>query len=1181
MRSRLLKLAAQRHLAAIVLGGGCAIALVAFCVTALLVARGVSSRFEHDAEAGRAAVLARLGDYADALHGLQGLFAASDAVERAEFKRYVEHLDLPQRYPGLRTLAYARRVAHEYKGAFEAVVRDDTSLDPRGYPEFAIKPPGDRPEYIVLQFVEPMEGTRPAFGLDLAGDPVRRAAVDRARDSGALSATAAIQLINDPQLGAAISLRAPIYRPGAALDTVERRREAFNGLVSATVVMDDFMRGIFDERFRERIDVRVEDRGYDDEQPALPARLFDSASLNEAAAPRGWLGGLERATLHTALEVDAGGRGWLIGFRARPGYVTGYDLALPLLVLAGGIVTSLLLYALIRQLSSARADAVELAHRMTEDLRASEARLAQAQRMTQELLEALPIPVFFKDTEGRYLGVNKAWEKYFSQPREDFIGKTVYDLYPDDPTTADAFSRVDRELYRSSGTQVYERSVATPDGGQRETISYKATFSDADGRVAGLIGTIIDITERKQVERALRVSEERFQLAVRGLSVGLWDWNIARREIYFSPRFRELLGFDDAGFERLFHSPDWARLHPDDHAPVMAALAAHVERRAPFRLQYRLKHRSGEYRWFEVHGQAEWNAAGVPVRMAGSIADIGERKHAELRHAVEHQVTRLLADSASLEQAMPRVLDVVCESLDWDWGAHWRWDRQAQANRCVETRADAALRATVFARSRSEDAFAGGALVAQAFARGEPAWRSELSAPACAGEVPLAAESGLRTCCVVPVVSGAEVLGVIELLSRECRVQDDKLLATLRSIGSQVGLFITRRQAEENLLYVATHDTLTRLPNRNMFDQRLGHALKQAARYRKSVAVLFIDLDRFKIINDTLGHKVGDLVLEQLGARLAASLRDCDTVARLGGDEFVVLIEDLADPADVAGIARKLLDTLSRPLLLNDQEYHLTASIGISTYPDDGQDMQSLMKNADIAMYRAKDRGKNNFQFYSRQINPHSFEQLALETDLRHALERDELELHYQPKIELASGRVTGMEALVRWNRPGIGMVAPSAFIPLAEETGLIVPIGKWVLDTACRQNHAWQQAGLPRLRVAVNLSARQFGNDDLLGDIERALHDTGLGADSLELEITESMVMQNPERAVTLLERLRQMGVTLSLDDFGTGYSSLGYLKRFPIDSVKVDRSFIGDLPGDADDAALTRAVIAMAHGL
>jgi diguanylate cyclase (GGDEF)-like protein len=474
-----------------------------------------------------------------------------------------------------------------------------------------------------------------------------------------------------------------------------------------------------------------------------------------------------------------------------------------------------------------------------------------------------------------------------------------------------------------------------------------------------------------------------------------------------------------------------------------------------------------------------------------------------------------------------------------------------------------------------------GGLVRRVWIDGAPVWFSDVTRVSGFRRGPDAAKAGLHCAFGFPVMAGPQPLGVMEFFSREIAQPDDALLQVVRAIGSQIGQFVVRKQAEERVRHLAHFDGLTGLPNRSVFNQRLSHALARARRVDEPLAILFIDLDRFKNINDTLGHGAGDRVLKEVAQRLRGCLREADTVSRLGGDEFVVLIEGASRPADVAEVAQKILAAVARPLLLETQEFHLTASIGISTFPGDSDDSQGLMKNADIAMYRAKEQGKNNFQFYSAQINVHTLERVALESDLRHALEREEFLLHYQPKVDIGSNRIVGMEALVRWQQPGKELIPPARFIPLAEETGLIVPIGEWVLQTACLQNKAWQDQGLPRLRIAVNLSPRQFAHESLLQDVARVLNETGLDPAWLEFEITESMVMRDPEHAVQLLQGLKAMGIHLSIDDFGTGYSSLSYLKRFPLDSVKIDRSFIRDIPGDGDDAAITRAIIAMAQSL
>ena len=390
-----------------------------------------------------------------------------------------------------------------------------------------------------------------------------------------------------------------------------------------------------------------------------------------------------------------------------------------------------------------------------------------------------------------------------------------------------------------------------------------------------------------------------------------------------------------------------------------------------------------------------------------------------------------------------------------------------------------------------------------------------------------------------------------------------------------------RRRDEEKIEYMANHDSLTALPNRTYFGSILRQAIHTSTRNSTEFAVLFIDLDRFKTINDTLGHEAGDQLLQEMARRLQHSVRVGDTVARLGGDEFVVLLPDIQRIDDIAKVARKIMAALIQSVFIRGQECRVTGSLGISRFPEDSSDEHELLKNADIAMYRAKEQGKNNYQFYSDSIKAHSLERLALETSLRRALEREEFRLHYQAKLDLKTGKISGVEALLRWQHPDLGVVAPAQFIPLAEETGLIVQIGRWVVETACSQNRAWQAAGLTPVRMAVNLSARQFADDGLVQVIANALTNSELDPQWLELDLTESMVMHDHERAIRMLTDIKSMGVRLAIDDFGVGYSSLAQIKRFPIDTLKVDRSFIRDLPGNAEDCAITQAIIAMGRTL
>ncbi len=398
--------------------------------------------------------------------------------------------------------------------------------------------------------------------------------------------------------------------------------------------------------------------------------------------------------------------------------------------------------------------------------------------------------------------------------------------------------------------------------------------------------------------------------------------------------------------------------------------------------------------------------------------------------------------------------------------------------------------------------------------------------------------------------------------------------ATARDISNDVSDKIRLKQ-------LIQHDSLTDLPNRSLFLDRLQQAISKAHHHHRLVAVLFLDLDRFKNINDSLGRTAGDQLLQQLSERFRKTIREGDTIARFGGDEFVILLDDFDSDNSLSLIAQKILNSLAIPFEINGHEIFITASIGISISPHDGEDPDTLLRNADIAMYRAKELGKNNFQYYSEAMTAHVFEHLSLENNLRHALERNEFILHYQPQVDARSGKIFGVEALLRWQHPELGLVMPNNFISLLEETGLIEPVGIWVLETACKQSRQWHQSGMGFVHMSVNLSSRQFNNSHFIASLQNIIKETRVNPQYLELELTESMLMRNTSSIITALKNLNNLGVRFAIDDFGTGYSSLNYLRRFPIDTIKIDRSFIRDITHDTDDLAICSAIIGMTQSL
>jgi diguanylate cyclase (GGDEF)-like protein/PAS domain S-box-containing protein len=446
-------------------------------------------------------------------------------------------------------------------------------------------------------------------------------------------------------------------------------------------------------------------------------------------------------------------------------------------------------------------------------------------------------------------------------------------------------------------------------------------------------------------------------------------------------------------------------------------------------------------------------------------------------------------------------------------------------------------------------------------------------------------ETGMVSGLQVPIQGPTRLFGLLGLYTREHRPFGEDDASFMTSIANILAVAIERRDAEDRLSHLARYDALTGLPNRRLFQDRLVQAMAQARRNDWLMAVLFIDLDRFKLVNDTLGHAVGDKLLVEAAARLNTCVRTSDTVGRLGGDEFAAILSDLARPGDAGIVAQKIVEALARPFQLalgtSNHETFVSASIGITVFPNDGDEAGALIMNADAAMYRAKDQGRNNYQYFTPEMNERAIARVQLENQLRRALEKEELLLEYQPRIDLRSGAICGFEALLRWRHPERGIIAPGEFIPALEDMGLIVPVGEWVMQRACRQMVEWQKAGVSVPPVAVNLSARQFQQKDLEASVSRILRDTGIDPALLQVEITESLLMQDPEGAARTLRGLRDSGVKLSVDDFGTGYSSLSYLKRFPIHALKIDRGFVRDIASDPDDAAIARAIINLAHSL
>ncbi|OGI47374.1 MAG: hypothetical protein A2637_04730 [Candidatus Muproteobacteria bacterium RIFCSPHIGHO2_01_FULL_65_16] len=590
-----------------------------------------------------------------------------------------------------------------------------------------------------------------------------------------------------------------------------------------------------------------------------------------------------------------------------------------------------------------------------------------------------------------------------------------------------------------------------------------------------------------------------------------------------------------------------------------------------------------------VVGLLAWQQVTRTRRLVQEVVERRRMEEAARREAANVQllqaITAAANEATNVSEALRSTIQRVSAHIGWPVGHAYMLEEGKAPVELISAGVSHLADADRFRlfRERSEAMrFAHGrGLPGRVLADGRPAWIVDVATDNNFPRAATAVACGLHTAFAVPVRVGAEIVAVIEFFTTETLPPDPALLEIMSHVGTQLGRVVERARAELRLQRLAHYDPLTGLPNRLLFADRLEQALAQARRHQRSLAMLYLDLDRFKVVNDTLGHDTGDLLLAAAAQRLLGAVRAGDAIARLGGDEFGVLLVDMAGERDAPRMAEALLETLRRPFLLRDREFFIAASIGVSVFPRDGQDAHTLMRHADIAMYRTKERGRNGFEFYSPDLDAQAHQRLALETDLRHALERGEFLLHYQPRVSLRSGAITGAEALLRWQHPTRGLVGPSDFIPLLEETGLIVPVGEWVLQTACAQFRAWREANLPLPALAINLSGRQLMHRDLTGTVARALRQNGLDRLGLELEITETALIEHEASVTAALQELDVMGIRLVIDDFGTGYSSLHYLRRFPVRALKIDRSFVQGVTGKTDDAAITQTVITMAHGL
>jgi diguanylate cyclase (GGDEF)-like protein/PAS domain S-box-containing protein len=762
---------------------------------------------------------------------------------------------------------------------------------------------------------------------------------------------------------------------------------------------------------------------------------------------------------------------------------------------------------------------------ITERVRAEDA-LRESEEKYRDLVENSNEVIFTLDTNAVVTYVSPAVKSVGGYKPEEVIGRPSTEfIHPED--AADVAASLQRVMAGDLDPTEYRLLLKSGDYRWVRSAS-KPIY--ADSTLTGVRGVLVDVTDRRIAEEAVQDSERRFRALVENSSDGIALANTDGILTYAGPSTSKILGYDP---EELVGLNGYELIHPDDLGRVVAAveqMAGPGGTATPG--DCRIRHKDGSWKWIELVLTNLLEEPSVQA-IVTNYRDVTERKLAG------EALVRSEENHKALALAIPDLM--------------------------LRVRRDG----TVTDHKADDE----GAVSLPEVRSGESTLREVLAEHA--DQFIRFVEMALTTRETQVFEYQQTVDGAVrEFEARIVASSEDEAVAIVRDITE-------RKKAEMMIRQMAYHDSLTGLPNRALFEDRLTMALAQARRAHEMLAVMFLDLDRFKLVNDTLGHSAGDSLLRIVGEELTDLLREGDTVARVGGDEFTLLLPGITTTADAVEVANRILARLKEPKRIGDREFRVTTSIGITVYPIDGDDAGSLLRNADTAMYRAKDRGRDNYQLFTSQMNETVLERLSLESDLRRAMENREFAVYFQPIAEVKSGHFMGAEALVRWEDPKRGLIPPDEFIPFAEESGLIVSLGEWVLREAVKQAKGWIDDGLPELKLTVNLSAKQLQHETLVDTVAEVLRESGLPPERLQLEITEGAMMSNVESAIRTLKELRHLGVGVAVDDFGTGYSSLSYLKRFPVDTVKIDRSFVRDLAIDANDAAIVTTVLAMAKTL
>jgi diguanylate cyclase (GGDEF)-like protein/PAS domain S-box-containing protein len=816
----------------------------------------------------------------------------------------------------------------------------------------------------------------------------------------------------------------------------------------------------------------------------------------------------------------------------------------------------------------------------------------------QSLLDAIPNPIFYTDALGHYMGFNKAFVSRIGRPRHLMLGDGVGQALPEE------VARIIKNCGTGYGmTHQSEQTLVFADGKEHPVIFSAASYRQVDNASPGVVGSIIDISARREIEDQLRKLSRAVEQSPNAIIVTDINGTIE----YVNSTFTRHTGY--APQEVIGENP---RILNAGSAPkeYFRTLWNTILNGHDWRGEFRNRKKNGELFWEYALISPLKDSRGLVTHFVAVKQDITERKLADRREELTAKVLTLLSISTGRDDKIQDILELIrdftgCEYVGLRLKEHATYAQYRSMKLKPEAHIEGSAPAPEEAdTSRTEkmvcadtlcvDILDGKVDVARpCFTPGGSFWSTpgrncieHMQVEGCSERFCTSMQA--RSVALIPLKLGEQNVGMLQVLAEKENMITRGTVEFLESIAGSIAVAFEHRQVTEQLHekenkldFLTQYDPLTELPNRTLLADKLEKALKGTRRSGSEGALLLFDIDRFKTINDSLGHTQGDRLLREVAQRLQKGLKPEDQLARIGGDEFVVVLTRIEDAQQVRQRVEELMQLLTPVVQLSGFELYVTANVGISMFPTDGSKLEDLLQAAEVAMYRAKQGGRNRHQFYRTDMNERNRELLHLESQLRLALERDQFEVYYQAKIDLHTGLVTGAEALLRWHHPEIGIVSPADFIPLAEDTGLIVPIGEWVLRTTCAQALAWNRKASAPLRVAVNLSARQFMEPDLLEQLDRALADTGVPSEYLELEITESVAMNSVEESIASMSAIRTRGVKLSIDDFGTGYSSLSYLKRFPIDCLKIDKSFVSNIETDPNDAAIASSVVALAKAM